>query len=396
MKIKKTLLLFLFLIIPFIKPAEYVFGSGFDTFMDMWKVVSALVAILMYIKESKLSPIVIVTALYQLSIFVPTAIKGSSEIKWQLVVMLSNIAFAVIVELGIRHYKRDFLTAMSVYGGALCLIMAVTMFIYYPNGMDQKEFMDALGDRNYYFLGHDNASFFVVFASQIFAMINCIDKNGRLTKGTVIFWLFVDSAFIYVSSAAASAAVVLLWAYVLFFYKKAPKVFNFGTYITAVLVLFFSVVVFRLHTYFPFIVEDVFHKNMTLSGRTILWDRAVSFIKRSPLMGYGQEPQMVLLEKFGISHVHNIILEILYKSGAVGLGLYAVIITMAGKKLMKYRGNRINDITAFTIFLFFIISMVDYYESKYVMYGIIILAYNMPYLAETEPRGAGADGGAGV
>ncbi len=381
MKIKKSLLLFLFLIIPYITPAKYVLGNFGDSIMDMWRVCSSFTALLIYLKKSKISPFIIFMSLYQLSNVISTCVHNVQNLRGSLVIMLSNIAFAIIAELGIRYYKRDFLTAMSIYGGLMCLIMAATMFIYYPEGMDQKEFMDVLGDKNYYFLGHDNGSFFVVFAVQVFSIINCIDKKGKLTFGTAVVWLFVDSAYIYVRSGAAVAAIVLMWLYILFCYKKnISDIFNFKTYIAAVLFLFFSVVVFRLHVYFPFIVENVFHKSMTLSGRTIIWDRAFAYIRRSPIIGYGQETLPVLLEKFGISHVHNIILEILYKSGIVGLSLYIVIICFAGKKLMTYRGNIINDFTSLSLFLFFIISIVDYYESKYVMYGIIVAAYNMPYL----------------
>ncbi|MGN0638831.1 MAG: O-antigen ligase family protein [Huintestinicola sp.] len=391
MKIKKSLLLFLFLIIPFIKPAEYILDPYVDSFIDAWKVCASLIAIYMYIKKSELSPFIIFMSLYQISIVIPTAVNNIHNIRGPVVIMLSNISFAMIAELGIKHYKREFLSAMSIFGGLMCLIMAVTMFIYYPEGMDQKEFMDLLGDRNYYFLGHDNGSFFIVFAIQVFSIINCLDKKGRLTAGTVLFWLFVDGAYIYVRSGAAVTAIILLWLYLLFFYKKnISDIFNFRTYIAAVLCLFFSVVVFRLHVYFPFIVENVFHKNMTLSGRTVIWDRAFVYIKRSPLIGYGQEEMTVLLEKFGISHVHNIFLEILYKSGIVGLALYSVIVCLIAKKLMACRGNRINDFTAFALFLFYLISMVDYYESKYVIYGMIVLAYNMPYLiggSEAVPAG---------
>lgn len=381
MKIRKNLILFLFLVFPFIKPAEYVFNSAFDNFMDICKLFSSLAAIYIYVKKSKISPIIIVTVLYQISYIIPTILNGGENLRWQIVMTLSNIAFAIITELGIKYYKRDFLTAISLYGGLMCFLMAVSMFVYYPNGMDQKEFMDLLGDRNYYFLGHDNGSFFVVFAIQIFSMINCIDKKGRLSAGTVLFWLFADSSFIYVRSGAAVVAVVLLWVYILFFYKKEFSfVMNFRIYITAALVLFFGVVVFRLHTYFPYIIEDVLQKDMTLTGRTLIWDRAFEYIKRAPLIGYGQEPTAVLLNKFGISHVHNIILEILYKSGIIGLALYSGIIGLTGRKLMQERGNKINDLAAFALFLFLVISMVDYYESKYVMFGVIVMAYNMPYL----------------
>lgn len=397
MKIKKSLILFLILIIPFIKPAEYVFGSLFDNFIDLWKLFSSLAAIYLYVKKSEVSSFIIATALYQTANIFPTVFSGSENLKWQVIMTLSNIAFAIIAELGIKYYRRDFLTAISLYGGLMSLIMAVTMYIYYPNGMDQKEFMDLLGDRNYYFLGHDNGSFFVVFAIQIFSFINCIDKKGRLTVGTVLFWLFVDSAFIYVKSAAAVAAVVLLWVYVFLAMKKdISGIFNFRTYIAAALILFFAVVIFRLHTYFPFIIEDIFHKNMTLTGRTVLWDRAIAYIKHSPFIGYGQEPIALLLNKFGISHVHNIILEIMYKSGAVGMMLYAVVIGLAGTKLMRFRGNRINDLTAFALFLFFMISMVDYYESKYVMYGVIVMSFNMSCMVGAAENKSDEGGGAAV
>lgn len=381
MKINKKFLLCLFWVIPFAKPAEYVFGSLFDSFLDAWKLFSSLSILYVYIKQAKLSAVILLTILFQGTGFASTIINGAADLRSQLILFLSNAAFAMIVETGIRKYKDCFLSAIAFYGSFLSVITALTMFVCYPEGMDQGEFMDILGDVNFYFLGQDNGSFFVVFAFQIYTFVYALNKYKKIPAYIALIYIFVDAAYIYVNSAAAVAAIVLFWIYIVFLHKRNnTKIMNFNVYITMCLIFFITVVMLRMHELFPYIVQNIFHKSMTLSNRTVLWDIAIAYIKKSFVFGYGNEGLEAMMQKFGINHIHNIVLDITYQSGIIGMAIYTVLIAFSGRQLMKFRSNSTAKFVSFSLFLYFLISMFDYYNSKYVMYGVIILAYNISYL----------------
>lgn len=267
-------------------------------------------------------------------------------------------------EIGLNAQPHKFIKAAAYYGGVMCLITAATMFYYHSRGgMDQKEYMDALGDVNFYFLGHDNRSYFIFLSVQTAVIILSMMRCGKLSVPAVLFTAVVTAAFFYVRSAASMICAAFICIYLLLFRKGNPLFMNFKNYVIAFLTFDVLIVFLNIQNLFTSFLTNVLHKSTTISGRTIIWAKAMSYIKKSFFIGYGRESLAVLLVKFGINHVHNIILDIMYSQGLIGFILYAVMIFMCGKSLMKYRSNRISATVSFIFFAFFICSIFDYYNT---------------------------------
>jgi O-antigen ligase len=82
---------------------------------------------------------------------------------------------------------------------------------------------------------------------------------------------------------------------------------------------------------------DLYQKDITFSGRTIIWSESLVTIGRRPIQGYGyggvwldgQNPVTAELRSritFGAAHSHNGAIEVLLQVGVIGLGLLLVFI----------------------------------------------------------------------
>jgi O-antigen ligase len=81
-------------------------------------------------------------------------------------------------------------------------------------------------------------------------------------------------------------------------------------------------------------------KDVTLTGRTALWDLVISNVHQSPVLGWGyratwqgDDPITIvasrLVGNFGVTSSHNGFLEITLQLGVIGLGLIVSIIGVA-------------------------------------------------------------------
>ncbi|MEZ5341332.1 MAG: O-antigen ligase family protein [Acidimicrobiales bacterium] len=117
----------------------------------------------------------------------------------------------------------------------------------------------------------------------------------------------------------------------LFFYKafRARKTMR-----GAVLVALLSSTVFSVFSQRPTwrSSRTLLEKDVTLTGRTVLWASLIDPIKRSFFIGYGYnvaftDPFGPLFEVFldntwGVSHAYNSLFQIMLDAGALGLSLY--------------------------------------------------------------------------
>lgn len=148
------------------------------------------------------------------------------------------------------------------------------------------------------------------------------------------------------------------------------------------IIFFFAIVIFKIQNMFSYLLLNIFNKDMTLSGRTRIWDLAVEYIKDNPILGYGIESQSVSILKFGISHIHNIVLQIIYNCGFVGFGIYIIYIKNILKSFKKNKKSSIYVLFSIVLFIYLFSSMLDFYNDKYIISILLCLFANIKILAE--------------
>ncbi|MBO6791588.1 MAG: O-antigen ligase family protein [Dinoroseobacter sp.] len=153
-----------------------------------------------------------------------------------------------------------------------------------------------------------------------------------LTVGAVvplrerILLLVVSGAGLALSDSAAKTgaflcaiAIYVLWVF--FFRRTASLRASFFLICVAVIVLGLLVA-----PYLAGLIQDAFNKTSTLSGRTLIWEHARLLILERPVLGYGMNSvwgtslgNVEGIYYWDVPHSHNLAIEVLLRSGFVGL-----------------------------------------------------------------------------
>ncbi|MFR6561945.1 MAG: O-antigen ligase family protein [Eubacterium ventriosum] len=100
-----------------------------------------------------------------------------------------------------------------------------------------------------------------------------------------------------------------------------------------VVVVGISIVIFRIQYIFFFIIENILGKTLTLSSRTIIWDKALALIGKESIIGYGAGTLATVIQD---RNAHCFFLQILIQSGIIGLLCYINVFRVVLKKCKKY------------------------------------------------------------
>lgn len=221
-----------------------------------------------------------------------------------------------------------FFNALSVVCFLMCFLNFVSILATGGEGL----YKVALTYINsYFFLGHRNTMSMLLLGYTILAIISNRVINDK--------WIFIP-IFCYVTSAISIFVVwsatsivgltVLSIALVLIeCVGLMPKLVYYA-------ILSLSVVSTMLllneksNAFFKFVLVNVLHKDLTLTSRSIVWNRAGQFVKMALFTGYGCETSELSYLKLYIGSTHNHYLQCVYSCGLVGLILEFIIIIFCG------------------------------------------------------------------
>jgi len=144
-------------------------------------------------------------------------------------------------------------------------------------------------------------------------------KNRLLLVGSVSGLIQIGIVY----PMTAIVAVVLIFGYSFFFrYRWFRKIATSTVFLLLSIAVFLMFPVFSIYKnpVTEFIIVNILHKDMTLSHRTNVWSSAIAMIKESPVLGYGSQVA-IQKEAFKIANCHNYYLDILFRSGMIGLVL---------------------------------------------------------------------------
>ena len=176
--------------------------------------------------------------------------------------------------------------------------------------------------------------------------------NDRIDRKEIVWVIIcVISAAISRSSTTIASVIVLI---AIWFIERKGKLFtwiiNPKAYGAIYIGVWFALIVFRLHYIFASIITGFFGKDLTLSHRTIIWDRALQLISERPMFGYGTPDSYNV---FSVKHdysggnndawstlsAHNEFLQLAYIGGIVLIVLFVLFFLISTRKV-----NRANPI----------------------------------------------------
>ncbi|MBU3137146.1 O-antigen ligase family protein [Clostridium gasigenes] len=128
------------------------------------------------------------------------------------------------------------------------------------------------------------------------------------------------------------------------------------------------------------ILESIFHKTLTFSGRRYIWDYALDKLTDNPILGNGFESTSYLLNNKIVpiydrvaAHTHNGFLELFLQSGLIGLILGVLILVITFRYTFKLERKEANVIR-----VYFIIFIIFNFMEPYIINSASIITMWLP------------------
>lgn len=287
------------------------------------------------------------------------------------------ILLCIFVDRCITHQKtrKDFFESIILIIEVLAYITLITV-IFSPEGIYMNgEFME-----NHHFLGNRNATIRTLFPGVSLSLIYSHIYYKRITLRTYSFAFVVFFTILIMGAVTSIIAFSIIIIFMLFIYRiKIPTWVNIRLFFIIYIVLFFLIVVLRVQNSLSFFIIDVLDRDITLTGRVQLWDRGWSYIKLSPVWGYGFENPTIVRSKFSASSAHNYTLDLLYRGGVFLLLIHLEIIRTCIKRLMENVNDKLVQIISFSFFSYFIMWLTEPFITSgfMLMFIIFLLAYRV-------------------
>lgn len=233
----------------------------------------------------------------------------------------------------------------------ICYIFLGMMVINFYTVLKTPIYIHISDMNKVYFFGNYN-SFINYFFPFIIIIYYLTEEKKANIKILFLFGLLIIYGTYYFARSLTSILVlsILIIYLLLFNTKKTQKIFNLNTYIFLIFLLFFGFVISRLGENLFSKLLVLFNKDITLNGRTEIWNNAVTNILKNPVWGYG----VYTSESRVVAHSHNLILEILFRTGFVGGVLYFILWGKIGVNIKNNGDDKIKGFLSIAFFTFWL------------------------------------------
>lgn len=373
---------FLFTIIIFLSSC-YIDKIPKNYIIDYLSIGLSFGMIILYILNFKFSKSSISLFAFLGFIFIATLISDTASLDVLLKSFVKVYAVAFFIEWTIKYNPKNIIKGVY-YALYIVVFINFITIVAYPNGMYAGSY------KFNWFLGYDNTHIFWYIPAITLCLINLKIKNKKIDLESLILFLVISYSVYYCFSANSVVAYTLFLIY-LFTMKYTKKIewMNSKTYLAIFITLFILFVILRVQNIFSWLIVEILHKDLSFTGRTIVWDNTIKQIKNNFIFGYGMEKPLVISNRLGNAHyvhAHNTILDVLYKGGVAAIIPFSLYIYMAILELYKVRHNEIARILSFAIFSLLIMMLFEARETVFGFYILFTIAYNVKYFGNEYER----------
>lgn len=270
-------------------------------------------------------------------------------------------------------YLKEMLTALATVCLFFISLNAISLLVF-PNGIIPSKAMYNKGDNDYYFLGIKTAYtsyIFIALAASGICFIRYRMKN--LFLFTVILSVF---NIVYANISTGIVCIVILLLLLLF--KRLFKIQKLSMFfiVAVAIILNVAFIFFDAQYLFSGIIENILHKQLTLTGRTDIWHNAIQqMANQSPITlifgnGIVNNGSFVAFGD-GFWPAHNQWIQSVFEYGIVGtIGLIVfMLLSINQKKRVLRTENYLMNI----IFVMLIGTITMQYMSNAHVYLLFIL-----------------------
>ena len=327
-------------------------------------------------KNVKFDITIFLLLLWRLLIFIPTLNHNGEIVKWG----YQSVVFVGLYLL-IKNYICDKDAFRIVYKMIFSYVLInILLMIIYPNGIFPQYGIYFLGIRTRF----TEFSIALMYISLIYYN-EYSSKNKKDRKKLITSYVL---AIINILSKWVATGIVVIVLTILFYLllrllrnkKKLSLVYCFGFLI--LIALSINLINGNLLNLFSGLFE-LLNKDITLTGRTIIWENAIYVAKNYFLFGFGYvNDGNIISYHNGLWQAHNTILQSMCECGIFGtLTLFMMIFKQGFPN--KIDNKKINSLNVAIIFSFLIMMMTEitYYYPIFI-FIIFLIGNNYKKLGE--------------
>lgn len=289
------------------------------------------------------------------------------------------VTLILLTNLSIKRFPNSTLTSLSIIFTLLIIVNYVT-FITFQDGL----YLDKPRSnqiRKAWILGIENQFALTVIPGITLALLR---SWYVLKKISLISWITTIIGSLTVLLSSSATAIVSLIFFLGFILvnlgrKNNFSFFSFYLLSTVYTVLWFIVVRFNSIDNAREIIENLFEKDITLSGRTLIWNEVFDAIPNSFWYGFGNDSHVVVTVFSREFRTHNILLQSLLDNGIIGFSLLILCIVLAGLKLQKFKQNKLSFFLLIGVFALLIGGIAESYRLNN-LFILLIISYNIKFL----------------
>lgn len=287
-----------------------------------------------FVKRGKISIVLVSIIALHLCYLYSTIIHADTSLSRWFIISMPVIATITFLEISCMQrsmlkFLYTTLILLTIYN-----ILNLLSILVYPNGLyDARgigEFgITAFGNMTtaYYFLGYQKGHIFFQLSACGFSLL-----FELLTKKNIGSYFYLNLVISIISSIvmmSVSGTIVLLIVGFLLL-KCMYKIFHMVSLLRIIGLVFLvwvSIVVLRIQEFFTNILGLV-GKDLTLTGRTIVWDVGIEKFLENPLTGLGiiSSERAYDLFHFGVGSVHSLFLEVLFYGGVLAGSCFMLLL----------------------------------------------------------------------
>lgn len=379
MQVSKRYIKFLFLLAPFLfSTVIYTqINMLFASVLLAFKMVAFLYISVDYLRSKRFSRFDVALILYFGIWFISVYLNGTSFIEYmkEVVVILS---FVFLIENSFRRGEGKFLTRAFEHLIFSELGINLICLIVFPNGLWRT--YSIYGDEAIYsFLGLDNQITPILIVAELIFFIRLYFDDFKLSVLSASYVVILLGNLILTMSATGIIGCVIV-PLILVLGIHFRKFINIRTVLFVIICIFVLIVLLRLQNIFGFIIEDLLKKDLTLTNRIGIWDRAIEMIKQKPLLGYGCGTLSAII---GDRNAHDFYLQIILQAGILGFGIYINIFRVALKDCWRDRGSIGSLAIAAVLCGYMVCGISEVYNQSW-LFIILSLGYNMELISITK------------
>ncbi len=367
---KPNMILFVLLLTPFCKPVSIDAIPFLNTFFTLWKLAAIAYLVLALLPKCfrahpERKPVGFAALAVFWLIYVLGCIRARADVASTLTSALGCMLILLLIQYALRTGNGPILLRSMAWLFTACILAHIVSVLF-------NVVRSNLSGSTVYLFGMDNYSAFFLYPMLCVVLFYHSLRYGRLQAHSWCLLLGLVAMYLLTSSMTAAGAGLLLIAFCLLQcgWDKLPKLRGVRWLIGVFTVLLVLICGFQVQNLLASLLDSM-SKGVTLNSRTYIWADALELIRQRPIFGHGSftQAQIDAYILYGTTHAHNLLLEILMRTGVTGAAAYLVFLCGFAPAGRSFRyDNPHRNILLCGLIAQLVLTFMDFYPTILVFY----------------------------